>query len=89
MNCRICKAYVPQTFNFCPACGAPVTRELEAPRKRDTLIFRGEEIPVYVTDIHEFPVHSADSGRLSRKDDGKLYAEVVKGIRKFTVVEDR
>ena len=34
MNCPLCDAYIPSTFNHCPACGAPINRELPKPKKR-------------------------------------------------------
>jgi len=89
MKCPICESYIPQMFDHCPACGATISRELPEPKKQDMLILEGHEIPIRVLQIHEFPIHSETSGRLADGKMEKLHADVVKVIRKYTVIEDR
>ena len=83
MNCQLCDAYVPSTFDHCPACGAPVNRELPKPKQRDMLILNGEEIPVHVLSR---TAHSP-LGYGRRNIDGTLL-KCDQIIREFIVVED-
>ena len=83
MNCQLCDAYVPSTFDHCPACGAPVNRELPKPKQRDMLILNGEEIPIHVLSTAAYPP-ICDAGR---NIDGTMLKNC-RIIREFIVRED-
>lgn len=85
MNCLLCDAYIPSTFNYCPACGAPVNRELPKPKQRDMLILDGQEIPIYLRQIKEHTLPYDDGGRY---EDGRICLGSKRTIREFTVMED-
>ena len=85
MTCPLCNAYIPQTFDHCPACGAVFQRHLKLPKETDTLIWGSEDIPVNVTKIETKVISGPNAGRDA---SGKLHRDPIKTIRIFTCVEE-
>lgn len=85
MTCPLCDAYIPLTFDHCPACGAVIQRNVKLPHETDTLIWGSESIPVYVTKIESKVISGPYAGR---DNGGNMHYDNIKTIRIFTCVED-